>query len=130
MRLTVKIGCYDCVKDQDHQLPVFFDFQDRNIDFYNKLKYLFSLPAPYDIKNGIRLIRGTHKLVSETTEIYCLRRLRSGVSTKMPEALGNNKFKFSSISECSKALKIDRSTIKKYLITGEFFNNYKFSLTP
>ncbi|CAL1705858.1 unnamed protein product [Somion occarium] len=87
-----------------------------NIDPFeleNKLNYLFSLPAPYEIKNGVRLLRGTNNFVSEKLPILCLDQT-------------NNKLNFSSITECSKALKIDRSTIKKYLITGEFYKSYKF----
>ena len=129
MRLTVQTGFFDLPLDSfkrgqaaaEAEQGTLLKEQDINIDFENKLKYLFSLPAPYEIKNGVRVIRGTHKLVSERTQIYCV------------EAIGDNKLsrsQFSSISECSKALKIDRSTIKKYLITGDFFNNYKFSLTP
>lgn len=82
-----------------------------------QLNDLFSLPAPYEIKNGVRFLRGTNKLVSEKAHILCIDQ-------------NNNKLNFSSISECSKALKIDRSTIKKYLMTGEIIRNYKFILTP
>ena len=38
----------------------------------------------------------------------------------------NNEFVFSSISECSRILKIERYNIKKYLLNGEIFKNYRF----
>lgn len=84
-------------------------------EFEIKLKDLLSLPTLYEIKHGVRFLRGTNKLVSERLHILCFDR-------------NYKKLSFSSISECSKALNIDRSTIKKYLITGKFFNNYKFIL--
>jgi len=41
---------------------------DQNI-IMEKLNSLFSLPSPYEIKNNIRFIRGTDKLVSEKLNI-------------------------------------------------------------
>lgn len=41
---------------------------DKNI-VEEKLNYLFSLPSPYEIKDGIRFIRGTDKLVPEKLKI-------------------------------------------------------------
>lgn len=77
-------------------------------NFENKFKTLFSFPSPYEIKNEIRFIRGTNKLVSEGLKIIAIDNL-------------NNKFIFSSISKCSIAIKIDRSKIKHCLLTGETF---------
>jgi cytochrome c oxidase subunit 3 len=87
-----------------------------NLDviFENKLKYLYSLPSPYEIKKGVRFIRGTNNLVSDKLKIISIDNF-------------NNKSIFSSITECSKSLKIDRSRIKKCLLSGETYNNYKFS---
>ena len=34
------------------------------LSFENRLKNLFLIPSPYEIKNGLRFIRGTNKLVS------------------------------------------------------------------
>jgi NUMOD1 domain len=84
-----------------------------DVKFENKLKNLYFLPAPYEIKNGVRFIRGTNNLVSEKLKIISIDNL-------------NNKSIFSSITECSKSLKIDRTKIKKCLLTGETYNNYKF----
>jgi hypothetical protein len=82
-------------------------------DFNNRLKNLYSLPAPYEIKNGVRFIRGTNNLVPDKIKIISI-------------DIFNNKSIFSSISECSKSLQIDRAQIKKCLLTGEIYKNYKF----
>ena len=42
------------------------------------------------------------------------------------EGESNNKSIYSSISECSKALKIGRTNIKNCLISGQTYKNYKF----
>lgn len=78
-----------------------------------KFKTLFSLSSPYEIKNGIRFMRGTNNLVSEGLKIIAIDIL-------------NNKSIFSSISECSIAINIDRSKIKHCLFTGEKYKNLKF----
>lgn len=41
---------------------------DKNL-ILEKLNSLFNLPSPYEIKNNIRFIRGTDKLVSEKLNI-------------------------------------------------------------
>ena len=74
---------------------------------------LFLIPSPYEIKNGIRFIRGTNNFVSESLKIITIDNL-------------NNKSIFSSITECSNALNIERSKIKNCLISGEVYNKYKF----
>jgi len=38
----------------------------------------------------------------------------------------NNEFVFSSISECSRILQIESYNIKKYLLNGEIYKNYRF----
>jgi hypothetical protein len=83
------------------------------LSFENKLNNLFLLPAPYEIKNKIRYIRGTNKLVSEKIKIISIDH-------------HNNKIIFSSMTECSKILHIDRSKIKKCLLTGEIYKKFKF----
>jgi hypothetical protein len=88
-----------------------------SLSFEDKLKNLFLLPSPYEIKNGIRFIRGTNNFVSESLKIFTIDNF-------------NNKSIFSSITECSIALKIERSKIKNCLITGETYKNYKFILAP
>ena len=84
-----------------------------NLKFKNKLETLYSLPAPYEIKKGVRFIRGSDKLVSEKLKIMTIDNF-------------NNKSIFASISECSKSLKINRSKINKCLLTGEIYNNCQF----
>lgn len=86
-------------------------------DVYNliqdKLKFLLSLPSPYEVKNGILFIRGTDKLVSKKFKIEVI----------------DNKGKvqyFSSISECSLNLNISSKVIKNSLIKGIPHNNYIF----
>ena len=74
-------------------------------------------PSPYEIKNGIRFIRGTNKLVSESLKIRA-------TDIFIP----NNTSVFSSISECSIALKLDRSKIKTCLLSGEIYKNYRFTV--
>lgn len=82
-------------------------------EFDRKFKNLFLLPSPYEIKNGVRFIRGKNKLVSQKLKIISIDSL-------------NNKLIFSSITECSKTLQIDRTTIKNCLLNGNKYNNYKF----
>ena len=60
---------------------------DKNI-VEEKLNYLFSLPSPYEIKDEIRFIRGTDKLVSEKLKII------------VKDAKGNIQY-FKSITDCS-----------------------------
>lgn len=67
--------------------------------------FFFSLPAPYEIKNGVRYLTGTNKLVPEKLKIIAVDE-------------NGNKFSYSSISECNRALGIGRLTIKNCLIVG------------
>lgn len=61
------------------------------LNLEERIKNLFLILSPYEIKNGIRFIRGTNKLVSESLKIIC-------IDTKLSGARGvNNKIKFSSI---------------------------------
>jgi len=83
------------------------------LNFEDKFKTLFLLSSPYDIKNGIRFIKGTNNLVSEGLKIIVIDNL-------------NNESIFSSINECSIAINIERSKIKHCLLTGEIYKNYKF----
>jgi hypothetical protein len=64
-----------------------------------KISYLFSLPAPYEIKNGVRYLAGTKKLVPEKLRIIAIDE-------------NDNKLSYSSISECNRALGIGRPIIK------------------
>ena len=51
----------------------------------------------------------------EKRDIYCI------------NVLTNNILKFSSLTDCGKALSINRSTIKNYLISGQIYKNYRFT---
>jgi hypothetical protein len=79
----------------------------------DKLKYLFSLSSPYEVKNGILFVRNTDKLVSKVYQIV------------VEDKDGNIQY-FTSISECCLVLKISRDIVKDCLITGNAYNNYTF----
>jgi hypothetical protein len=89
----------------------FRDTVNKNID--SKISNLFLLPSPYEIKNGIRFLRGTNNLVSEKLKIVAIDE-------------NNNKYFYSSISECSKVLNIGRTNIKNSILSGEVYKGYKF----
>lgn len=76
-----------------------------------KLKFLLSLPSPYEVKNGILFFKGTDKLVSKNTKI---------------EVIDNDGkvLYFSSISECSLNLNISSKLVKDCLINGTSYKNY------
>ena len=63
------------------------------LNFDNRLKSLFLIPYPYEIKNGIRDIRGTNKFINQSLNFIVIYNL-------------NNRSIFSSITECSNALNI------------------------
>ena len=86
---------------------------NNEVEFKEKIKNLFLIDSPYEIKNGIRFYRDTDKFVSENLKILTIDNL-------------NNKLIFSSLSDCSRTLQINRTKIKKCLLTGEKHNNYKF----
>jgi len=88
-----------------------------SLTFDEKLKNLFLMPSPYEIKNGLRFIRGTNNFVSESLKIIAI-----------SQDNFNNKSIYSSITECSNALNIDRSKIKNCILTGKMYKNYKFIL--
>ena len=78
-----------------------------------KLNYLLSLPSPYEIKNSIRFLRGTDKLVSEKLNIT------------VEDTKGNIQY-FNSIIDCSLKINISRKIIKNCLITGTSYKGYTF----
>ena len=88
--------------------------RESNTSFDLRLNSLFLIPSPYEIKNGIRFKRGTNNLISESLKIIATDNL-------------NNRSLFSSIAECSTTLKLDRAKIKNSLLSGEEYQNYKFS---
>ena len=77
------------------------------------LKALYLVPSPYEIRNGVRFVRGSDNLVSERLKI------------KVINCLLNKEYFFSSISECGKILELDRTKIKKSILTGEPYKDYK-----
>ena len=81
------------------------------IDFNEKFRLLLNKPTPY--KYGIRFHRDTLNLVSDKIKIVVTDSL-------------NNESVFSSISECSRILQLDRAKIKNCLINGGIYKNYKF----
>ena len=120
---------------QDLHLPLVLSILIKNLPHYknegysttilDKISYLFSLPSPYEIKNGVRYLRGTTNFVSEKLKIIAI-----GPMDPL-EASGqqsNNSFTYSSLTECSKALKIGRTNIKNCILSGKTYKNYKFIL--
>lgn len=85
---------------------------NKNID--SKISNLFLFPSPYEIKNGVRFLRGTNNLVSDKLKIIAIDE-------------NNNKFFYLSISECSKALNIGRTNIKNSILSGRIYKGYKFT---
>lgn len=85
-----------------------------NQDYEERLKSLFLIPSPYDIKEGIRFKRGTNILVSDSLNFICI------------DIKTNKIINYSSLSECSLDLKLNRSKIKNSLLTGEQYKHYKF----
>lgn len=84
------------------------------IDFNKKYQILSNIPSPFIIKDGgLRFYRDTLNLVSDKVRITAIDHL-------------NNELVFSSISECSRILQIDRYNIKKYLLNGQIYKNYRF----
>ena len=109
------LALLNSIKETLNKLSTSDTFKKVDLSSYEiKFNGLFDHPSPYEIKNGIRFIRGTDKLVSDNVKIISVDQ-NSGI-----------RLEFSSISNFSKALKIDRQTIKRYLMKGEPFKNYKF----
>lgn len=85
------------------------------IEIRSLLTKLYSKDSPYEINNNIRYIRGTDKLVSESTLIICLDE-------------NNHKLEFNSMTKAAEALNISRTKIKDCLVTGKSFKGYFFLL--
>lgn len=110
---------------QDPHLPLVLNNFIKNVPHYksevdsitilDKLYYIFSLPSPYEIKDRVRFLRGTAKLVSEKLKIIAIDK-------------NNNRFTYSSITECSKALNLGRTNIKNCILSGQTYKTYKFIL--
>ncbi len=88
--------------------------ESRNQKLENLKNNLFLIP--YEIKEGVKYIRGTNNLVSEGIKIIC-------IDTRLNN---HHKMIFPSILECSRVLNLNRAKIKNSLLTGEIYQNYKF----
>jgi hypothetical protein len=120
---------------QDLHLPLVLSILIKNLPHYksegysatilDKISYLFSLPSPYEIKNGVRYLRGTTNFVSEKLKIIAIGPMDPLVAQQLQS---NNSFTYSSLTECSKALKIGRTNIKNCILSGKTYKNYKFIL--
>jgi hypothetical protein len=73
------------------------------------------MQAPYEIKNGVRLLAGTNKWVPSSTKVIAI------------DKLGNEIY-FDSISQCSLTLKISKSQIKDCIIKRKLYKNFTFKL--
>lgn len=74
-----------------------------------------SMPAPYEIKNGIRIYSGTNKWVSDANKVV------------VTDSLGN-KLYFDSMTECSHSLNISRSKIKDCIVKNKIYKDFTFKL--
>ena len=83
------------------------------VDLTEQFRLLLIKPSPYIIKEGIRYYRDSLNLVSDKNKIVVIDN-------------SNNESIFSSISECSRILNLNRAKIKECLISGEIYKNYKF----
>jgi hypothetical protein len=82
----------------------------------NLLSALYLSDSPYEIRgSGLRYIRDTNKLVSESTNIFVI-------------DSNNTRNIYSSMSECAKSLNISRNTIKQCLNSGKSHKGYTFVL--
>lgn len=86
---------------------------DNIVSIYSKVSDLFSLPAPYIIKDGIRYLKNTNSLVYGKLGLIAI-------------DIHGNKINYTSISECSRALGFGRATIKNCLLTGNRHKGYQF----
>ena len=77
-----------------------------------KLKKLYLLDSPYEIKENFRYIRNTNKLVPQKISLMVIN--------------DDKKSYFKSIGRCSARLKISRQMIKKSLTTGIPYKGLKF----
>lgn len=86
------------------------------LEVENLLSALYLSDSPYEIRgSGVRYIRNTTKLVSESNNIVVI-------------DSNNEKKIYSSMTECAKSLNISRGTIKQCLNTGKSHKGYTFVL--
>lgn len=90
-----------------------------SIDLIQKY-HTFSLPTPYEVKNKIRFLRNTNKLASSKLKVIA-------INTQLEN---ENKTSYFSFSDCSKALKTNRTKIKFCILSGETYKGYKNDFLP
>jgi hypothetical protein len=89
---------------------------DKNISNLDlEINKVFSMQAPYEIKNGVRLLAGTNKWVPSNTKVIAI------------DNLGNEIY-FDSLSQCSVTLKINKSQIKDCIVKNKTYKNFTFKL--
>src|SRR6266542_527363 len=81
-----------------------------------KIDDVFNLPAPYEVRNGIRYISDTDILVSESFPVFVTH--PDGTILSYP-----------SLSKCALALGFSRKPVREYLDTGSPYKNYFFTST-
>ncbi len=81
-----------------------------------KIDDVFNLPAPYEVRNGIRYISDTDILVSESFPVFVTH--PDGTILSYP-----------SLSKCALALGFSRKPVREYLDTGTPYKNYFFTST-
>jgi hypothetical protein len=111
---TNKYKIIDLNKKTELDNPLTFIHTLQKSTVQEKYEILSKIPSPYVIKEGgIRYYRNTSNLVSDKIKIIAI-------------DLSNNESIFSSISECSRTLQIGRAYIKKALLKGNLYKNYRF----
>lgn len=87
------------------------------LEIDNLLTTLYLSESPYEIRNGVRFIRNTDKLVKGTgTKIFAI-------------DSHNNSIVYNSIGECAKSINIPSNKIKECLNTGNSIKGYSFALS-
>ena len=116
-RLTTYIKSSNAIPSENLNVKLNNNKPDNLDGQINKaLQALYLVPSPYEIRNGVRFIRGTDNLARYATQ---------KLKIKVINGFLNKEYFFSSISECGKILELDRTKIKKSILTGEPYKNYK-----
>ena len=97
-----------------HTLPSISYLYNKTIE--EQLDILFNIESPYQIKDGIRYIRNTNNLVSESLNIVCI------------HIDYNKRILYNSISECAKDLNISRKIIKNSIHLNKEYKGYIFMI--
>jgi hypothetical protein len=81
-----------------------------------EIKQVFSFPAPYSIKNGVRYQASTGKLIDKSFFIH----------VTYPD---NSVKVFSSINDCAIYIKVSPVTLSKYIRSGDSYKGIKFVIS-